>query len=202
VNLRTLKYIHRSSSGFPPWPLEAKKSKRAVHGTLSPSRLLQLQTLNETLLFRISHLAPSSQALKLSSSQALHSLSHFSSTQQQPTATTKVHLLQCGSLYCLESLLQLSPNARSEHMSSPMGPPQPAGYSLRVQLFGSTAYDASDRPIRCFRVVAAPDFTVEEFCMEASRIHQLNYGLYVFLSPTLPSLFCALPSHANHHADP
>lgn len=61
-------------------------------------------------------------------------------------------------------------------MASPMGPPQPAGYSLRVQLFGPTAYDASDKPIRCFRVVASPEFTVEEFCVEASRIHQINYG--------------------------
>ncbi|CZT08492.1 uncharacterized protein RCO7_08189 [Rhynchosporium graminicola] len=61
-------------------------------------------------------------------------------------------------------------------MASPMGPPQPAGYSLRVQLFGPTAYDAADKPIRCFRVVASPDYTVEEFCEEASRIHQINYG--------------------------
>ncbi|PVH85812.1 hypothetical protein DL98DRAFT_511347 [Cadophora sp. DSE1049] len=61
-------------------------------------------------------------------------------------------------------------------MASPMGPPQPAGYSLRVQLFGPTAYDASDKPIRCFRVVASPEYTVEEFCVEASRIHQINYG--------------------------
>ncbi|KAK0126498.1 hypothetical protein ONS95_008095 [Cadophora gregata] len=61
-------------------------------------------------------------------------------------------------------------------MASPMGPPQPAGYSLRVQLFGPTAYDVSDKPIRCFRVVASPENTVEEFCVEASRIHQINYG--------------------------
>ncbi|KAG4437893.1 hypothetical protein IFR05_006612 [Cadophora sp. M221] len=61
-------------------------------------------------------------------------------------------------------------------MASPMGPPQPAGYSLRVQLFGPTAYDAIDKPIRCFRVVASPEYTVEEFCVEASRIHQINYG--------------------------
>ena len=44
------------------------------------------------------------------------------------------------------------------------------------ELFGPTAYDASDKPIRCFRVVASPEFTVEEFCVEASRIHQINYG--------------------------
>ncbi|KAH7417366.1 hypothetical protein BKA64DRAFT_636736 [Cadophora sp. MPI-SDFR-AT-0126] len=61
-------------------------------------------------------------------------------------------------------------------MASSMGPPQPAGYSLRVQLFGPTAYDANDKPIRCFRVVASPEYTVEEFCAEASRIHQINYG--------------------------
>ncbi|KAL2072617.1 hypothetical protein VTL71DRAFT_11960 [Oculimacula yallundae] len=61
-------------------------------------------------------------------------------------------------------------------MASPMGPPLPAGYSLRVQLFGPTAYDATDKPLRCFRVVASPDYTVEEFCVEASRIHQINYG--------------------------
>ncbi|KAJ5032536.1 uncharacterized protein L3040_009137 [Drepanopeziza brunnea f. sp. 'multigermtubi'] len=57
-----------------------------------------------------------------------------------------------------------------------MGPPMPAGYSLRVQLFAPDAYDSSDKPIRNFRVVASPDCTVEEFCLEASRIHQMNYG--------------------------
>ncbi|CAL3962331.1 unnamed protein product [Diplocarpon coronariae] len=61
-------------------------------------------------------------------------------------------------------------------MASPMGPPPTTGYSLRVQLFDSAAYDLSDKPIRSFRVVASPDFTVEEFCHEASRVHQLNYG--------------------------
>lgn len=55
----------------------------------------------------------------------------------------------------------------------------PAGYSLRVQLFAPNAYNSSDRPIRCFRVVAAPDLTVSEFCEEASRIHEINYGTYV-----------------------
>ncbi|PBP17898.1 hypothetical protein BUE80_DR011462 [Diplocarpon rosae] len=61
-------------------------------------------------------------------------------------------------------------------MTSPMGPPPTTGYSLRVQLFDSTACDSSDKPIRSFRVVASPEMTVEEFCHEASRIYQLNYG--------------------------
>ncbi|KAI9053524.1 hypothetical protein LZ554_002479 [Drepanopeziza brunnea f. sp. 'monogermtubi'] len=61
-------------------------------------------------------------------------------------------------------------------MDSPMGPPMPAGYSLRVQLFAPDAYDSSDKPVRNFRVVTSPDCTVEEFCLEASRIHQINYG--------------------------
>ncbi|PBP19569.1 hypothetical protein BUE80_DR009588 [Diplocarpon rosae] len=61
-------------------------------------------------------------------------------------------------------------------MTPPMGPPPTTGYSLRVQLFNSTACDLSDKPIRSFRVVASPEMTVEEFCHEASRIYQLNYG--------------------------
>jgi hypothetical protein len=61
-------------------------------------------------------------------------------------------------------------------MTSPMPPPVVQGFSLRVQLFAPKAYGASDRPIRCFRVVTSPDVTIREFCEEASRIHELNYG--------------------------
>ena len=61
-------------------------------------------------------------------------------------------------------------------MAAPMGPPVLPGFSLRVQLFSSNAYGAGDRPIRCFRVVTTPEVTISEFCDEASRIHDINYG--------------------------
>jgi hypothetical protein len=66
-------------------------------------------------------------------------------------------------------------------MASPMGPPglPGLGYSLRVQLFAADSHAAGDRPIRCFRVVTTPDVTVRDFCQEASRIHEINYGEYV-----------------------
>ncbi|PMD39487.1 hypothetical protein L207DRAFT_512549 [Hyaloscypha variabilis F] len=57
-----------------------------------------------------------------------------------------------------------------------MGPPVLPGYSLRVQLFSPLAHASGDRPIRCFRVVTQPEATVREFCQEASRIHEINYG--------------------------
>jgi hypothetical protein len=64
-------------------------------------------------------------------------------------------------------------------MAMPMGPPQLPGYSLRVQLYSQNAHDSTDKPIRCFRVVTSPDRLIREFCEEASRIHEINYGEYV-----------------------
>ncbi|KAI6246979.1 hypothetical protein HI914_04839 [Erysiphe necator] len=49
-------------------------------------------------------------------------------------------------------------------------------YSLRVQLFSSAACGATDKPVRNFRVVTSPENTIREFCQEASRIHEINYG--------------------------
>ncbi|RKF57779.1 hypothetical protein OnM2_072024 [Erysiphe neolycopersici] len=57
-----------------------------------------------------------------------------------------------------------------------MSPPILPAYSLRVQLFLSTACDSEDKPVRNFRVVTSPEITVREFCEEASRIHEINYG--------------------------
>ncbi|RKF54963.1 hypothetical protein GcM3_205004 [Golovinomyces cichoracearum] len=57
-----------------------------------------------------------------------------------------------------------------------MGPPVLPAYSLRVQLFSPLSYSSDDKPQRNFRVVASPEMTVREFCMEASRIHEINYG--------------------------
>lgn len=61
-------------------------------------------------------------------------------------------------------------------MEASMGPPLLPGYSLRVMLFKANACNLGDRPIRCFRVVSSPDATVRDFCQEASRIHEMNYG--------------------------
>ncbi|KAE8448373.1 hypothetical protein EG329_009617 [Mollisiaceae sp. DMI_Dod_QoI] len=61
-------------------------------------------------------------------------------------------------------------------MATSMGPPLLPGYSLRVQLFAPNAHGSTDKPIRCFRVVTSPDVTIREFCQEASRIHEINYG--------------------------
>ncbi|POS84063.1 hypothetical protein EPUL_004332, partial [Erysiphe pulchra] len=58
-----------------------------------------------------------------------------------------------------------------------MSPPILPAYSLRVQLFLSTACDSEDKPVRNFRVVTSPEITVREFCQEAARIHEINYGL-------------------------
>jgi hypothetical protein len=62
-----------------------------------------------------------------------------------------------------------------------MEAPKLGGYSLRVQLFSPTVVTTSDRPVRLYRVVTRPDATVWEFCQEASRIHEINYGKYVIL---------------------
>ncbi|KAH6671130.1 hypothetical protein B0J14DRAFT_595402 [Halenospora varia] len=61
-------------------------------------------------------------------------------------------------------------------MSSSMLPPALPSYSLRVQLFAPNAHITGDKPIRCFRVVTTPEVTIREFCEEASRIHEINYG--------------------------
>jgi hypothetical protein len=61
-------------------------------------------------------------------------------------------------------------------MAMPMAPPQFAGYSLKVKLFSPSAHDTEDKPIRCFRVVTSPEVSIREFCEEASRIHDINYG--------------------------
>lgn len=71
-------------------------------------------------------------------------------------------------------------------MAMSMGPPLLPGYSLRVQLFSPNAQGSADKPIRCFRVVTSPDVTVREFCQEASRIHEINYGEYVKLFLSIP----------------
>ncbi|CCU74822.1 putative Bgh-specific protein [Blumeria hordei DH14] len=57
-----------------------------------------------------------------------------------------------------------------------MDPPILPAYSLRVQLFLSTAHSLGDKPVRNFRVVTSPKITVRKFCVEASRIHEINYG--------------------------
>lgn len=57
-----------------------------------------------------------------------------------------------------------------------MDPPILPAYSLRVQLFLSTAHSLGDKPVRNFRVVTSPKITVRNFCVEASRIHEINYG--------------------------
>ncbi|KAA8577176.1 hypothetical protein EYC84_007171 [Monilinia fructicola] len=36
--------------------------------------------------------------------------------------------------------------------------------------------EEKDRPIRCFRVITSPNITIREFCTEASRVHEINYG--------------------------
>lgn len=61
-------------------------------------------------------------------------------------------------------------------MAFVMAPPKAPGFSLRVQLFAPTAYGPEDKPTRNFRVVIDPEATVQEFCQEASRIHEVNYG--------------------------
>ncbi|KAH8645991.1 hypothetical protein BGZ60DRAFT_424715 [Tricladium varicosporioides] len=61
-------------------------------------------------------------------------------------------------------------------MASLMPPPALPSYSLRVQLFAPNAHITGDKPIRCFRVVTTPEVTIREFCEEASRIHEINYG--------------------------
>jgi hypothetical protein len=61
-------------------------------------------------------------------------------------------------------------------MAMSMAPPSLGGFSLRVQLFSPNAHALSDKPIRAFRVVVSPDVTIREFCQEASRIHEINYG--------------------------
>jgi hypothetical protein len=77
-------------------------------------------------------------------------------------------------------------------MANLMGPPSLPGFSLRVQLFSPNAYATGDKPIRCFRVVTSPECTIREFCQEASRIHEINYGQLV------TSVLCAeIESGAN-----
>lgn len=61
-------------------------------------------------------------------------------------------------------------------MATSMRPPMLPSYSLRVQLFSPNAHSSTDKPIRQFRVVISPDVTVRDFCAEASRIHEINYG--------------------------
>ena len=65
-------------------------------------------------------------------------------------------------------------------MEMEMGPPALPTYSLRVQLFAYSSNVATDRPIRLFRVISSPHVTLAEFCEEASRIHEINYGQWVF----------------------
>lgn len=77
------------------------------------------------------------------------------------------------------------PEANFSAMATPMGPPVLPGYSLRVQLFSPNAHGLGDKPIRCFRVVTSPDATIQEFCQEASRIHEINYGEWVLPLRTL-----------------
>ncbi|KAB8302083.1 hypothetical protein EYC80_005534 [Monilinia laxa] len=57
-------------------------------------------------------------------------------------------------------------------MESPSSP----GFSLRVKVFTPDAAEEKDRPIRCFRVITSPNITIREFCTEASRVHEINYG--------------------------
>ncbi|TAQ87292.1 hypothetical protein B7494_g4388 [Chlorociboria aeruginascens] len=61
-------------------------------------------------------------------------------------------------------------------MEALMGPPILPAFSLRVQLFAPDAHASGDKPIRCFRVVTSPDASIRDFCQEASRIHEINYG--------------------------
>ncbi|CZR51005.1 uncharacterized protein PAC_00880 [Phialocephala subalpina] len=64
----------------------------------------------------------------------------------------------------------------NSEMTTSMRPPMLPSYSLRVQLFLPNAHSSTDKPIRQFRVVTSPDVTVRDFCQEASRIHEINYG--------------------------
>ncbi|KAI9644009.1 hypothetical protein NHQ30_007361 [Ciborinia camelliae] len=57
-----------------------------------------------------------------------------------------------------------------------MEPPASPGFSLRVKVFTPDAAEENDRPIRCFRVITSPNITIREFCTEASRVHEINYG--------------------------
>ncbi|KAL3417955.1 hypothetical protein PVAG01_10965 [Phlyctema vagabunda] len=66
--------------------------------------------------------------------------------------------------------------ASNGSMAMSMGPPMLPGYSLRVQLFASDAYSSTDAPVRAFRVITSPDISLRDFCEEASRVHELNYG--------------------------
>lgn len=61
-------------------------------------------------------------------------------------------------------------------MNSLIEPPASPGFSLRVKVFTPDAAEENDRPIRCFRVITSPNITIREFCTEASRVHEINYG--------------------------
>ncbi|CAD6441501.1 8ce986d7-8153-4657-a229-9c8c8768cecf [Sclerotinia trifoliorum] len=61
-------------------------------------------------------------------------------------------------------------------MNSLIEPPASPGFSLRVKVFPPDAAEENDRPIRCFRVITSPNITIREFCTEASRVHEINYG--------------------------
>ncbi|TGO81751.1 hypothetical protein BPOR_1031g00020 [Botrytis porri] len=61
-------------------------------------------------------------------------------------------------------------------MNSLLDPPASPGFSLRVKVFTPDAAEENDRPIRCFRVITSPNITIREFCTEASRVHEINYG--------------------------
>ncbi|KAF7959160.1 hypothetical protein EAE96_002675 [Botrytis aclada] len=61
-------------------------------------------------------------------------------------------------------------------MNSLIDPPASPGFSLRVKVFTPDAAEENDRPIRCFRVITSPNITIREFCTEASRVHEINYG--------------------------
>ncbi|KAG4028516.1 hypothetical protein MFRU_021g01050 [Monilinia fructicola] len=61
-------------------------------------------------------------------------------------------------------------------MNSMMESPSSPGFSLRVKVFTPDAAEEKDRPIRCFRVITSPNITIREFCTEASRVHEINYG--------------------------
>ncbi|QSZ35360.1 hypothetical protein DSL72_008230 [Monilinia vaccinii-corymbosi] len=70
-----------------------------------------------------------------------------------------------------------NPSNRLKSMMDPtMDPPASPGFSLRVKVFTPDAAEEKDRPIRCFRVITSPNITIREFCTEASRVHELNYG--------------------------
>ncbi|ESZ96264.1 hypothetical protein SBOR_3319 [Sclerotinia borealis F-4128] len=61
-------------------------------------------------------------------------------------------------------------------MNSILEAPASPGFSLRVKVFTPDAAEEQDRPIRCFRVITSPNITIREFCTEASRVHEINYG--------------------------